>query len=98
MRNADKGAGTEYSDGKCLLAWFGYVIVVDVECELQLPHLVRTDAHTVLYGAVVFQCCVKESGGEGRGGGGRGGGGRNIRNNERSIKWSTNTVTNQFIY
>ena len=100
---------------------------MDVEGKLELPHLVRTDAHAVLYGAVVFQCCMKKGEGrgqEGRGGGekgtggerrgregdrrgeegegrgqeGRGGGGRNIRNKERRVKWSRNTVTNQFIY
>lgn len=46
---------------------------MDVEGELQLPRLVRSDAYTVLYGAVVFQCCVKEGGGEGDRRGGEGG-------------------------
>ena len=51
---------------------------MDVEGKLELPHLVRTDAHAVLYGAVVFQCCMKKGerrGQEGRGGGEKGTGG-----------------------
>ena len=62
----DGGGDAKDPDGKRLLTWFGYVIIVDKEGELQLPHLVWTDAHIILNGAVVLQCWGGKEGEEDR--------------------------------